>query len=97
MEKEILFISKKYPKKSIKNITINSITANTKNKHDILKSFDETSDDSMFILSSCRTIGEGVDLVELAAIEGDGFRQSGDGMFRRGIGRGMRPRRVCGD
>ena len=37
------------------------ITAGTVNKINILKNFDETPDDEIFVLCSCRTIGEGVD------------------------------------
>jgi superfamily II DNA or RNA helicase len=42
-------------------ITIKGITGKTKNKHKILKDFDRTKDNDIFILSSCQTIGEGVD------------------------------------
>lgn len=44
-----------------KNIEFVGITAKTKNRSDILKKFDECNDDEIFVLASCRTIGEGVD------------------------------------
>ena len=48
-------------KNKYKNIEFKGITANTKNKFKILRDFDETSDNDIFILASCRTIGEGID------------------------------------
>ncbi len=48
-------------KNKFKKITFDGITANTKNKRYILKDFDETPDDEIYILASCKTIGEGVD------------------------------------
>lgn len=44
-----------------KNIILKGITAQTKNKSSILTEFDNTKDNELFILSSCKTIGEGVD------------------------------------
>ena len=44
-----------------KKITFTGITATTKNKIKILEDFDNTQDDEIYILSSCKTIGEGVD------------------------------------
>ena len=48
-------------KHKYKNIEFVGITANTKNKMDILNQFDLSKDDDIFILASCKTIGEGVD------------------------------------
>ena len=48
-------------KNKYKNIEFQGITANTKNKTNMLEQFDKTSDDDIFILASCKTIGEGVD------------------------------------
>ena len=48
-------------KNKYKNIKMTGITANTKNRNVILNDFDETEDDEIYILSSCRTIGEGID------------------------------------
>jgi superfamily II DNA or RNA helicase len=48
-------------KHKYKNIEFVGITANTKNKMDILNEFDSSKDDEIFILASCKTIGEGVD------------------------------------
>jgi superfamily II DNA or RNA helicase len=45
----------------IKKITFIPITAETKNKDEILEKFDKCGDDEIYIVSSCRTIGEGVD------------------------------------
>jgi superfamily II DNA or RNA helicase len=42
-------------------ITFTAITADTKKKDDILGVFDKCTDDKIYIVSSCRTIGEGVD------------------------------------
>ena len=42
-------------------ITFTSITAETKDKDAILCAFDTCTDDEIYIVSSCRTIGEGVD------------------------------------
>jgi superfamily II DNA or RNA helicase len=44
-----------------KNLKLKGITAQTKNKITILNEFDATKDDDIFIISSCKTIGEGVD------------------------------------
>jgi superfamily II DNA or RNA helicase len=45
----------------IKKITFIPITSGTKNKDEILDKFDKCGDDEIYIVSSCRTIGEGVD------------------------------------
>ena len=42
-------------------ITFRAITADTKDKDAILGAFDTCTDDEIYIVSSCRTIGEGVD------------------------------------
>jgi len=42
-------------------ITFYAITSETKNKDEILNAFDTCRDDEIYIVSSCRTIGEGVD------------------------------------
>lgn len=42
-------------------ITFTAITSDTKNKDSILGAFDTCSDNEIYIVSSCRTIGEGVD------------------------------------
>ena len=43
------------------NIYFEGITASTPNRRKILDKFDETKDTEIFILASCKTIGEGVD------------------------------------
>jgi superfamily II DNA or RNA helicase len=43
------------------NVTFTAITADTKNKDEILGAFETCTDDDIYIVSSCRTIGEGVD------------------------------------
>ena len=43
------------------NVTFTAITAETKNKDVILDAFETCTDDEIYIVSSCRTIGEGVD------------------------------------
>src|SRR5206468_9611787 len=48
--------------KPFRDFNVNSITANTKNKCELLQQFDESGDDSINILSSCRSIGCGIDL-----------------------------------
>ena len=54
---------KEFPEKQgkIKKISFTAITAETKNKDEILDKFDKCADDEIYIVSSCRTIGEGVD------------------------------------
>ncbi len=42
-------------------ITFKGITAITKNIIKILKDFDNTEDNEIYILASCKTIGEGID------------------------------------
>ena len=49
-----------------KKITLKACTADTKNRERILRNFDSVKDDEIFILCSCKTIGEGVEF-ELAA------------------------------
>jgi superfamily II DNA or RNA helicase len=44
-----------------KKINLKGITSQTKNKTSILTEFDNTKDNEIFILASCKTIGEGVD------------------------------------
>jgi hypothetical protein len=44
-----------------KKLNLKGITAQTKCKTSILNEFDKTKDDEIYILSSCKTIGEGVD------------------------------------
>ena len=57
--------AKEFPDKAGKfaddRITFTAITAETKNKDAILSAFETCSDDEIYIASSCRTIGEGVD------------------------------------
>lgn len=48
-------------KKSYKSVIINGVTAATKNKREVLRDFENTKDDEIYVLSSCNTIGEGVD------------------------------------
>jgi predicted helicase len=48
-------------KNKYKLITFRGITSSTKDKITILEDFDNTKDDEIYIISSCRTIGEGVD------------------------------------
>ena len=54
---------KEFPEKigKINKITFIPITSGTKNKDEILDKFDKCGDDEIYIVSSCRTIGEGVD------------------------------------
>ena len=47
--------------KKYKKIVFKGITASTKNKLEILNDFDNTKENEIYILSSCKTIGEGVD------------------------------------
>ena len=56
-------INNEFPtlKNKYNKITFEGITATTKNKQKLLKDFDETKEDEIYILSSCKTIGEGVD------------------------------------
>ena len=51
----------KHLKGKYKNITFKGITASTKDKLQILEDFDNTEDNEIYILASCKTIGEGVD------------------------------------
>jgi superfamily II DNA or RNA helicase len=57
--------AKEFPDKAGKftddRITFTAITAETKNKDAILSAFETCTDDEIYIASSCRTIGEGVD------------------------------------
>jgi superfamily II DNA or RNA helicase len=57
--------AKEFPDKMGKftasNVTFTAITAETKNKDAILGAFETCTDDEIYIVSSCRTIGEGVD------------------------------------
>ena len=48
-------------KNKYKNIYFEGITASTPNRMKILDKFDKTNDNEIFILASCKTIGEGVD------------------------------------
>ena len=57
--------AKEFPDKAGKftasKITFTAITAETKDKDTILRAFETCADDEIYIVSSCRTIGEGVD------------------------------------
>jgi superfamily II DNA or RNA helicase len=57
--------AKEFPDKvgkfTVSNVTFTAITAETKNKDAILGAFETCTDDEIYIVSSCRTIGEGVD------------------------------------
>jgi superfamily II DNA or RNA helicase len=44
-----------------KKITLKGCTADTKNRERLLRNFDSTKDNEIFVLCSCKTIGEGVD------------------------------------
>ena len=46
---------------TVSNVTFTAITADTKNKDAILGAFETCTDDEIYIVASCRTIGEGVD------------------------------------
>lgn len=63
LKKAYYKVKKEFPNftKKYKNISFEGITASTKDKSDVLKKFDETKDDEIFILASCKTIGEGID------------------------------------
>jgi superfamily II DNA or RNA helicase len=58
-----IIISSEFPhlKDKYSKITVKGIDALTKNRRKILDKFDKTKDDEIFILASCRTIGEGID------------------------------------
>jgi superfamily II DNA or RNA helicase len=49
------------PKYKFKEINKSYITANSQDKAKILDEFDDCPDDEIFILASCKTIGEGID------------------------------------
>ena len=51
-----------YPNLKIKQIIVKSITATTKNKLNIVNDFDNSSDDTIYILSSCKSLNEGIDV-----------------------------------
>ena len=51
-----------FPLVKIDNIIINSITGKTQNKLDIINEFDNCNNNSIYILSSCRSINEGIDI-----------------------------------
>ena len=51
----------KIKKYSGSKINLVGITSNTKNRNKILEQFDNTNETDIFVLSSCKTIGEGVD------------------------------------
>jgi len=51
----------KHLKGKYKKITFKGITSSTKNKQKILQDFDDCNDNEIYILASCKTIGEGVD------------------------------------
>lgn len=44
-----------------KKITLKGITQKTKGRIELLNQFDQTSDDDVYVLASCKTIGEGID------------------------------------
>ena len=44
-----------------KKINFEGFTAKTKNRMQVLNDFDSTKDDEIYIIASCKTIGEGVD------------------------------------
>ena len=44
-----------------KKIRMVGVHADTKNRQKVLREFDSTPDDEIYILASCRTIGEGID------------------------------------
>jgi superfamily II DNA or RNA helicase len=56
-------LNEEFPEKmgKYKKITFRGLTGESKNKGEVLGEFDITPDDEIFILSSCATIGEGVD------------------------------------
>ncbi len=56
LNSEFPHLSNKYTK-----IHLKGLTAQTKNKISILTDFDNTKDNEIFILASCKTIGEGID------------------------------------
>lgn len=62
IEKEFKYIAKNEFNTRFKYITINGITNKTTNRFKILNDFDGTKNDSIYVLASCRTIGEGIDL-----------------------------------
>jgi len=58
-----LLISNEFSEKKYfyKKITFIGLSADTKNKKKYLSSFDNTPSDEIYIISSCETIGEGID------------------------------------
>ena len=58
LNKEFAHLKTKYKPSEIELI---GITAKTKDREKILKVFESTPDNKIFILSSCKTIGEGID------------------------------------
>ena len=58
LKEEFPELKKKY---SYDKFVVNGITGKTRNRIDILDEFDETPKHSVSVLSSCNTIGEGVD------------------------------------
>jgi superfamily II DNA or RNA helicase len=62
-EKSFKKVLAEFPKlkNKYKKIHFKGITANTKDRVKLLDKFDETPDNEIYILSSCKTIGEGVD------------------------------------
>uniref|UniRef100_A0A6C0JX22 Helicase ATP-binding domain-containing protein n=1 Tax=viral metagenome TaxID=1070528 RepID=A0A6C0JX22_9ZZZZ len=50
-----------FPESIVPKITLKGIVGTTKNRTSILKEFDETSEEQVYVISSCKTIGEGID------------------------------------
>jgi len=63
IKNSFLNISKEeFPELDINCVIIKSITSATKNKLDIIKEFDECDSNTPYILASCRSVNEGVDI-----------------------------------
>ena len=58
LENEFPQLKNKY---SVDRLTITGLTCNSKNRLSILQEFEDAPDNHVYILSSCQTIGEGVD------------------------------------
>lgn len=55
-------IGKKQFSVEIKDVFVDLIVSDTKNKSDLLNSFENAPTDTPYVLASCRSIGEGIDL-----------------------------------
>jgi len=82
---------REFPEKKISKITFEGITSETQSvdRLNILEKFDKSNDDEVFIISSCRTIGEGIDTKRCNHICWADPKQSNVDILQN-IGRGAR-------